>query len=80
MPSQINIINFKVNSISNNANIDFGNISQNSHTANSKNIGLNLSFGDCSVNFSIMNNTYIDPDKSDQDQIENPSAPVTKQY
>ncbi|MCD7036209.1 spore germination protein [Metabacillus sp. GX 13764] len=79
MPSQINIINFKVNSINNNANVDFGNITQNSHTANSKNVGLNLSFGDLSVNYSLMNNCYADPDVSDQDQIENPSFPVTKQ-
>ncbi|AZB44244.1 spore germination protein [Bacillus sp. FJAT-42376] len=79
MPYQINIFNIKVNGVAQNANIDFGNITQNSHTANIKSVGASFTAGDFSPNASIMGNANADPDISDQDQIANPSLPVTTQ-
>ena len=46
MKSSINIINFMMGSLFNNANINFGPTYQNSHTANSINIGNNIYIGD----------------------------------
>ncbi len=63
MAFSFNIKNFVVNSIANNANIDFGPVYQNSHTANSTIIGGNFNFGDgCiisnkSINFGKIENT-----------------------
>lgn len=79
MPYIINIFNMKTNSLSNNANIDFGPTNQNSHTANSKWVGANLANGDFSPASAIMLNAQLDPDISDQDQIANPSAPILNQ-
>ncbi|MED4224906.1 hypothetical protein [Neobacillus cucumis] len=44
--SIINVINFSVDNVSDNANINFGPSLQNSHTANSINIGTNINIGD----------------------------------
>lgn len=79
MPYQINIFNIKVNGVAQNGNIDFGNVTQNSHTANTKSVGASFTVGDLSPNCSIMGNANADPDISDQDQIANPSMPVTTQ-
>ncbi|MTH55501.1 spore germination protein [Bacillus mangrovi] len=79
MPYQINIFNIMVNGVTQNGNVDFGNVTQNSHTANSKFVGANISLGDLSPALSQMANGNIDPDISDQDQIANPSFPVTTQ-
>jgi hypothetical protein len=46
MECSINISHFIVNSLTNNANINFGPTYQNSHTANSTIIGSNNYFGD----------------------------------
>ncbi|MFC0023585.1 hypothetical protein ACFOYZ_14960 [Neobacillus cucumis] len=46
MSSFINVTNFSVDNVSNNANINFGPSLQNSHTANSINIGTNINIGD----------------------------------
>ncbi|MEH7353741.1 spore germination protein [Neobacillus drentensis] len=52
----ININNFKVNSVSKNANINFGGTVQNSHTANSSIIGGNFNFGDgCIISSKSIN-------------------------
>ncbi|WP_042457479.1 spore germination protein [Neobacillus dielmonensis] len=80
MPFQINIFNFKNNAINNNGNIDFGPIVHNSHTSNSKLVGTNAAFGDLSPATSYHANGYVDFDVTDQDQIANPSAPVSNQF
>lgn len=79
MPFQINVFNFKVNSLSHNANIDVGPTVHNSHTANSKWVGSNMALGDLSPTTSITANGVADIDVSDQDQIANPSTPITNQ-
>lgn len=80
MPFQINIFNIKTNSINNNANISLGPAVHNSHTANSKWVGTNIALGDLSPSNSISVNGVADPDISDQDQIANPSLPITNQF
>ncbi|ALS24300.1 MULTISPECIES: spore germination protein [Paenibacillus] len=80
MPFLINIANMKTNGVTQNGNIDIGATVHNSHTANTKMIGANFALGDISLTVSNMFNAVIDPDISDQDQIANPSAPVTNQF
>ncbi|MFQ3545970.1 spore germination protein [Halobacillus rhizosphaerae] len=80
MPFVINIFNVKTNGITQNGNLDIGGVVHNSHTANSKNIGVNFSNGDLSCSTSCMASSYFDTDVSDQDQIFNPSTPVTNQF
>lgn len=80
MPFQINIFNIKTNAINNNGNISLGPAVHNSHTANTKWIGTNMAFGDLSPTGSAHANGYADVDISDQDQIANPSAPVSNQF
>lgn len=80
MPFQINIFNIKTNAINNNANISLGPAVHNSHTANSKWVGTNMGFGDLSPNGSVSGNGVVDTDISDQDQIANPSGPVSNQF
>lgn len=80
MPFLINIINMKTNGVTQNGNIDIGATVHNSHTANTKLVGANFALGDLSPTFSNMFNVALDPDISDQDQIANPSAPVTNQF
>ncbi|MBW5446369.1 spore germination protein [Cohnella sp. CFH 77786] len=79
MPFFINISVMKTNGVNSNANLDVGATVHNSHTANSKFIGENRSFGDFSPTLALMNNNVLDTDISDQDQIANPSAPITAQ-
>ncbi|WP_462410517.1 spore germination protein [Neobacillus sp. Marseille-QA0830] len=79
MPFQINIFNFKINSFNNNSNISLGPSLQNSHTANSKLVGGNFVLGDFSPAKSCSFNKFVDPDISDQGQIENPSSPTSDQ-
>ena len=80
MPFIINILNMKTNGINQNGNIDIGGNIQNSHTANSKFIGANLSVGDLSPSTSLMGTSSFDTDVSDQDQIANPSLPIANQF
>jgi hypothetical protein len=56
MSWSIQVTNFNVKSLNNNANINFGPTYQNSHTANSKIIGGNYSFGDHSLIISNQKN------------------------
>ncbi|RLQ95397.1 spore germination protein [Falsibacillus albus] len=79
MPFQINVFNIKTNGLANNANINLGATVHNSHTANSKWIGATFGFGDLSAVGAIVGNNYIDTNFSQQDQIANPSAPITSQ-
>lgn len=80
MPFQINIFNIKTNAINNNANISLGPAVHNSHTANTKLVGANIGMGDFSPNSSISANGVGDFDISDQDQIANPSSPISNQF
>lgn len=80
MPYFINIFNIKTNGITQNGNMDIGATIHNSHTANSKYIGANFSLGDLSPSTSLMGTSNIDTDISDQDQIANPSLPITTQF
>ncbi|MEH7437054.1 spore germination protein [Neobacillus drentensis] len=80
MPFQINIFNIKTNSINNNANISLGPAVHNSHTANTKWVGTNMALGDFSPSTSFSTNGVADTDISDQDQILNPSSPITNQF
>ncbi|MGG3467478.1 spore germination protein [Neobacillus pocheonensis] len=57
MACSINIGQFKVQTLTRNANINFGATTQNSHTANSIAIGGNYNFGDgCLNSFTSINN------------------------
>lgn len=78
MRSQINISNLTINGITQNANADIGQNLQNSHTANSKNYGVNFTLGDYSPSTSIIISASFDDDKSDQGQSDNPSSPSEK--
>ncbi|MCD7036212.1 spore germination protein [Metabacillus sp. GX 13764] len=80
MPYQINVFNIKVNAITQNASVDFGNTSHNSHTSNFKITGSNASLGDLSPSFSLMGNGFLDPDITDQDQILDPANAFTAQF
>ncbi|WP_059171705.1 spore germination protein [Bacillus sp. FJAT-27445] len=80
MPYFINIFSMKTNGITSNGNLDVGAVIHNSHTANSKYIGANISLGDLSPTTSFMGTNSIDPDISDQDQIANPSLPMSNQF
>lgn len=78
MPVINNIFNIKVNNVSSNGSISFGNTLHNSHTSNSKLQGTNSSIGDFSPANSLTKNFTNDNDISDQDQIANPSYPIGK--
>ncbi|MGG1048228.1 hypothetical protein JS609_00595 [Bacillus subtilis] len=75
MRSQINISNLTINGMTQNANTDIGHNLQNSHTANSKNYGVNFTLGDYSPSHSIIISASCDNDTSDQGQVDNPSSP-----
>ncbi|WP_342429361.1 spore germination protein [Neobacillus sp. FSL H8-0543] len=79
MPYQINILSIKVNGANQNGNIDIGPTVHNSHTANSKFVGANISLGDFSPTSAVLTSGSFDPDISDQDQIANPSMPIANQ-
>ncbi|MDQ6600770.1 spore germination protein [Bacillus salipaludis] len=80
MPFQINVFNIKTNAVNNNANISLGPSVQNSHTANQKWIGATLALGDLSPASSCSFNVFGDTDVTDQDQIANPSIPISSQF
>lgn len=80
MPYFINIFSIKTNGITQNGNMEVGATIHNSHTANSKYIGANFSLGDFSPSSSFMGNCNVDTDVSDQDQIANPSLPISNQF
>ena len=67
----INITNFIVDNLSNNANINYGPTYQNSHTANSTIIGSNINIGDnATIVSKIINkgNQTTLPKESDSEQ------------
>ncbi|WP_210365281.1 spore germination protein [Bacillus sp. REN3] len=71
MSITINLFYMKVNSISGNGSITIGSAAHNSHTAKSKSLGVNSSYGDTSPAEALMDNVYIDPDINDQTDIAN---------
>ena len=72
MPSiVINLHYLKINSISGNGSITFGEASYNSPTAYNKSQGMNSSYGDTSPTEAVMENILIDPDVNDQTAIGN---------
>ncbi|RLL48379.1 spore germination protein [Oceanobacillus piezotolerans] len=79
MPYQINFLGIKVNGMTQNGNLDIGHTVHNSHTSNTKMFGTNFSLGDLSATSSQLNTAILDPDVSDQDQIANPSIPMSGQ-
>ncbi|MEI1420293.1 spore germination protein [Bacillus cabrialesii] len=78
MRSQINISHLTINGITQNANADIGQNLQNSHTANSKNYGMNFTLGDYSPSASIIISASFGDDKSDQGQSDSLSSPSEK--
>ena len=59
----------KTNIITQNGNINFGSAFQNSHTSNSKAVGVNFSFGDYSCSFQGPNkNNIVEIEEDDQDE------------
>jgi hypothetical protein len=66
MECSINIGHFKVNAISNNANINFESTYQNSHTANSTIIGGCFNFGDFCTNSCKQNEDCIPDNEKDR--------------
>lgn len=79
MPYSINVGNVLTNAVTQNGNVDFGHTVHNSHTANSKLVGACISVGNFSPSTAWMANGNFDPDISDQDQIANPSMPISGQ-
>ncbi|MFC4803023.1 spore germination protein [Neobacillus sp. GCM10023253] len=70
MANSLNISQFKVQALSNNANVNFSGTTQNSHTSNNIIIGGNFSFGDGSSNsFTNINygNITVPNEKTGQD-------------
>ncbi|TLS34959.1 spore germination protein [Pseudalkalibacillus caeni] len=80
MPVFNNIFNSKINNVTNNGSIIYGNGFNNSHTANTKAVGSNTTLGDFSPANGLTNNNYIDPDISDQGQLANPANGVVPQF
>ncbi|TVY10259.1 spore germination protein [Paenibacillus cremeus] len=74
-----NIFNIKVNGVTSNGNLDFGNVVQSGHNAYSKIVGGNIAVGDFSPSSSVMVNGVFDPDFSDQGQLANPANEVFNQ-
>jgi hypothetical protein len=65
MSWSIQVTNFKVKSLSNNANINYGPTYQNSHTTNSTIIGSNFNFGDnCIISSTNITNSSVNDKES----------------
>jgi hypothetical protein len=63
-----NIFNIKVNNVSSNGSINFGNVIHKGHAANSKSVGGQTVIGDASPSSMIDKNAVADPDLVDQPQ------------
>ncbi|MFC0211644.1 spore germination protein [Paenibacillus chartarius] len=79
MPFLINIGVIKANGMMSNANIQVGATVHNSHTANSKWLGVVEINGDLSPSLVLTGSGMLDTDVSDQGQIGNPSLPMSTQ-
>jgi hypothetical protein len=65
MPHVNNIFNIKVNEVSENGSINFGNTIHKGHVANEKRIGGQNTVGDCNGTSQIEKNFVPDPDLID---------------
>lgn len=65
-----NIFNIKINNISKNASINFGNAVHEGHNVNDKSQGTNESIGDASPASALNKNWLNDPDLKDQVHVE----------
>jgi hypothetical protein len=63
-----NIFNIKVNNVSSNGSINFGNVIHKGHKADSKAVGGQTVIGDASPSYMIDKNAVVDPDITDQPQ------------
>lgn len=61
-----NIFNIKVNSISSNGSVNFGNTIHKAHKADSKSVGGQSIIGDATIASSMEKNLVSDPDLIDQ--------------
>lgn len=68
MPHINNIFNFKVNNVSSNGSINFGNTIHKGHKADSKSVGGQTVIGDASPSCMVDKNAVADPDFVDQPQ------------
>lgn len=79
MPFLINIGVMKTNGLTNNGNVDVGATVHNNTVTNTKSVGTSQVFGDLSPSLYFKTNGFLDVSLLDQDQIANPSAPITNQ-
>lgn len=79
MPFAINIINQKINNVTGNASVNYGNTHHNGHVVNLKAQGTSTTIGD----FSPMNapslNNWLDQKGMDQVQVGNPRGVINPQ-
>lgn len=68
MPHINNIFNIKINNISSNGSVNFGNTIHKGHSANAKSVGGQTVIGDASPSSMIDKNLVSDPDLIDQPQ------------
>ncbi|WP_202078430.1 spore germination protein [Caldalkalibacillus salinus] len=68
MPHVNNIFNIKVNNVSSNGSINFGNTIHKGHKADSKSVGGQTVIGDASPAANFDKNIVKDPDVLDQPQ------------
>lgn len=68
MPHVNNIFNIKVNNVSSNGSINFGNTIHKGHSANTKSVGGQTVIGDASPSANFGKNLVSDPDLIDQPQ------------
>ncbi|WP_100397794.1 spore germination protein [Bacillus sp. FJAT-44742] len=65
MPVINNIFNIKINNISSNASVNFGNAVHEGHNVNDKSQGTNTAIGDLSPLSAWNKNQLLDPDVND---------------
>ena len=66
MPNVYNIFSIKINDVSRNGSVNFGNNIFKGNTANSKSVGGNFVVGDASPSFNVDRNAVSDPDIAHQ--------------
>lgn len=66
MPNIFNIVNVRINNISNGGVANFGDALLSGNAANSKSVGGNTVIGDCTSSVNADNNIASDPDVNDQ--------------
>jgi hypothetical protein len=66
MPNIYNIFNIKINNVSSNGSVNFGNSILKGNSADSKSVGGNTVIGDASPSVNTDRNVATDPDIIDQ--------------